>query len=718
MNEQTVGRVLQRTRTLARRLFSPTLTFQKVGFLYLLLALLLVSSFLPSDVSAAPTVISGVVNNYWPGTASVLAGSKNIALGAARDSGGPAIAVGDLVLIIQMQNASINSTNTGSYGNGSSGSGSTNVNGTGLYEYATAASAVPTGGGTLTVTGKGSGGGLLNGYTNSAANSTQGQWTFQVVRVAVYAQAQLTTTAVTADPWNGSTGGVVAIDAQGSLDLNSGTIDVSGQGFRGGGGVQMTGDTQNGHPLPDATATDYVFAVSTNNASKFNGAHDTKGEGIAGTPTFLPNLVISGYLTTGSGYPNGNMARGAPGNGGGGGTDPDPTNSSGGNGNDWNTGGGGGGNGGAGGLGGCAYSVGCGTAVLWQGRTVNGIMGGLGGAAFTNSATRVIMGGGGGAGTENNQDNGGITGFTPGPSHGATGGGIVLIRACLVQNTGTINANGATAPNTGRDGSGGGGAGGTVLVADVGTGINGVTINAKGGNGGSAWLLANGTVVTSEPDWGNNRHGPGGGGGGGAILTTGAPASTSVAAGVNGVTTSASDPFGAQSGSAGTTGTITFSNIPGVSFSCTPTAVTLSSFSARGIDSAQNGVLAAAGHITLSWTTASEVNTAGFNLYRSEQPAGPYTRINTQLIPASTDPVTGGKYQYVDANVVLGKTYYYQLEDVELNGASTRHNPVSATVPAASGSTSSAALAVGLFVGVLAVIGAGFFVMRRRVRTI
>ncbi len=85
----------------------------------------------------------------------------------------------------------------------------------------------------------------------------------------------------------------------------------------------------------------------------------------------------------------------------------------------------------------------------------------------------------------------------------------------------------------------------------------------------------------------------------------------------------------------------------------------------------------------LDWTTASELNTAGFNLYRSENANGPFIKINAQLIPASPDPLTGGKYEYLDKDVVAGHTYYYQLEDVEVSGASARHPSQAVTAAAA-----------------------------------
>jgi hypothetical protein len=140
-----------------------------------------------------------------------------------------------------------------------------------------------------------------------------------------------------------------------------------------------------------------------------------------------------------------------------------------------------------------------------------------------------------------------------------------------------------------------------------------------------------------------------------------------------------------------------------------PTAVTLSSFTAR--TASDN----AASRVTLNWTTATEIKTAGFNLYRSERADGPYTRINVQLIPGSGDSLTGGKYEYQDTKVVVGQTYYYQLEDVEFDGTSMRHKPIGVTVGTASETGISLELVAGLGLGLL-VIAAGAYTVRKRLR--
>ncbi len=82
------------------------------------------------------------------------------------------------------------------------------------------------------------------------------------------------------------------------------------------------------------------------------------------------------------------------------------------------------------------------------------------------------------------------------------------------------------------------------------------------------------------------------------------------------------------------------------------------------------------GEVAVKWTTDSEIENAGFNIYRSENLNGPYSKINNTLIPGLGNSVMGEDYEYVDTNVIDGVTYYYKLEDVEYNGGATPHGPV------------------------------------------
>lgn len=76
--------------------------------------------------------------------------------------------------------------------------------------------------------------------------------------------------------------------------------------------------------------------------------------------------------------------------------------------------------------------------------------------------------------------------------------------------------------------------------------------------------------------------------------------------------------------------------------------------------------------LIVQWTTETEVNTAGFNIYRATTQDGPYEQISAQLIPSKGDPLTGSDYEFVDKDVRVGQQYFYQLEDVEINGQANR----------------------------------------------
>ena len=465
------------------------------------------------------TNLTGVLNTYYPGTASVAAGATSITVGAATGAGS-AIAAGNLLLIIQMQDASVNDSNTVAYGNGYTGQGFTALNSAGDYEFVTAQNAVAATGGAVTIAGAGVGGGTVFAYHSAAASANAGQSTYQVIVVPQYSTASFSAaTPPTALAWNGSSGGVLALDTSSTLTLNGATVSVSGQGFRGGAGMQLTGgagaNTDYRQPAP---------ATYTGAAGGAAGYDAAKGEGIAGTPFWIESGAT--FAQGNSSYPSGtagtdgSMARGAPGNAGAGGTDADPVN------NDENAGGGGGGNGGAGGFGGDSWNS-------------NLSVGGEGGVSFPSTINRVALGGGGGAGTRNNSDGDNQA------SGGATGGGIIIIRTYALSGTATLTANGNSAYNgTANDAGGGGGAGGSIVVLSANGGESGVTLQANGGNGGNAWETESFSL--------GNRHGPGGGGGGGVVLISGTPASISIAGGTNGLTLNPGVAYGATPGASGT----------------------------------------------------------------------------------------------------------------------------------------------------------------------
>ena len=585
-----------------------------------------------------------IVNSYYPGAANANAGSTSITVGSI-DSRGSSTAIGanDMIVIMQMQGADITSTNSSAYGaNGTTGSGYTS-GGTlyaGYYEYATVSSVS---GSTLTLTV-----GLSNNYKNRTFGAN-GIRTFQVIRVPRYYTLTVTSTGtITAPAWDGSTGGVVILDAANLLSL-AGSINVAGLGFRGGGGKNLTGASNNDGNSSTSTATpsagsanllntDYRFNSPITNAKNLAGA--AKGEGIAGTPAYTYSTGATVSVTQAvEGYINGSMGRGAPGNAGGGGTDGQPLNQ-----NQSNTGGGGGGNAGAGGQGGSGWPAGMGTNDVNQYP-----YGGYGGAAFTQgSLQRIIMGGGGGAGTANNGTSSNEYNTSGGP-----GGGIIIARALLYSGSGSVTADGANGPGVTSDPSltdaaGGGGGGGTIILATYfsgTTGLGSITASAKGGVGGYMTTYYN--------------HGPGGGGGGGYIYTNGTLSSTNVTGGANGLTRTGStggainNPYGTTAGANGKVTTLSVAPL----FYCGVLPITLKSFTAS-----LNG-----SSVNLNWQIGNAVNLSYFEIEYSTD------GVNFNKIGDHDYTNNVSSYNFIHGAPEAGKNYY-RLRMVDMDGKFTYSN--------------------------------------------
>ncbi|MFZ0544095.1 MAG: hypothetical protein WAM60_01565 [Candidatus Promineifilaceae bacterium] len=556
-----------------------------------LLLILIISPFLfrVQPVSAAPgidgnqtiTAVGEVVNLYAPVTAIVgnvvTVTDINLLDDTANDYyTNDDLSAGDMILIYQAQGAAFtDSSDTMNYG-------AFDYNSAGTYEFASVASVS---GNDITVDDSNSlpysCGGVSGTYDTVNGN-------VQVIRVPQYANLIVNVGAsIVGGDWNGTIGGVVAVLVQSILTVN-GSIDVSGQGFRGG-------VVENNSPFPGRGTTNY----RTTNIN--DGAE--KGESILGYQAVYD-------------VNNGRYGRGAPANGGGGG-------------NSHNSGGGGGANGdnggtafgqglpdtsnsawdpawdiddgtagvgdplpfyfiggAGGGRGGYSYSASDQDALTvepgnaaWAGDNHRNV-GGFGGRPLNDDPSlRLFFGGGGGAGDSNNNQG----------NSGGNGGGLVVITAFTLLGTGQILANGADVPNVlppnYSDGNGGGGAGGTVVIGA--SSVAGVTISADGGNGGS---IDDGTGIGCF-DFGTEvcTVGPGGGGGGGYVHVNTAfgTLTTSVTGGANGIDTSdfvGEFPHdGATSGYDGASNTTSFS-FPGCA---SPTAIGLSGTAANNSNSAE-----------------------------------------------------------------------------------------------------------------------------------
>ncbi len=98
--------------------------------------------------------------------------------------------------------------------------------------------------------------------------------------------------------------------------------------------------------------------------------------------------------------------------------------------------------------------------------------------------------------------------------------------------------------------------------------------------------------------------------------------------------------------------------------------VELGSFTAVNLD----------GVVKLQWTTQSEQNNVGFNIYRSTSAKDGFKKINGSLIAAAGTSATPNSYSFIDDRLQDKGTYYYRLEDIDIEGQTNHHGPVTITV--------------------------------------
>ncbi|MGE4072798.1 MAG: C25 family cysteine peptidase [Lysobacterales bacterium] len=512
---------------------------------------------------------------------------------------------------------------------------------------------------------------------------------------------------VPASSWNGSTGGVIALDvrigaaynpANGTIAINgTGRIRANGVGFRGGASENQTA-ASGGAPVNTYLAND-CNAGARKGESILGWAGDNNG-GTCGS--LADNNETGSYGSAGSGAFN----RGALANGGGGG-------------NSHNAGGGGGANGGSvaawngggnpaagfasawalddntadandlptvtsastssgGGRGGytfgnqnrdaalvapgcTTFNPGCNGGQNWGGNNrLN--RGGLGGRPLnrrplgSDSVDRLYFGGGGGAGDGNNTAQQG----------GAAGGGLIfLIAQRITTNAGSvttlIEANGADALPTvpgHNDAPGGGGAGGTIVALINLSIASNVRFGANGGTGGNQ-------LITND-----ESEGPGGGGSGGVISVaagSGAP-QIQVLGALGGTSSSTSvtefTQNGATNGGAGSQGAAPPRNSQpllclqdGSTFT---TPVTNSFFRARRED----------GQLTIQFASSAEAGNLGYRLYADKD--GKRVSIDGLIASRVIDSELPQSYELSIPDAGYDQLY---LADVSITGDEVQRGP-------------------------------------------
>ena len=89
-----------------------------------------------------------------------------------------------------------------------------------------------------------------------------------------------------------------------------------------------------------------------------------------------------------------------------------------------------------------------------------------------------------------------------------------------------------------------------------------------------------------------------------------------------------------------------------------PLPVELSQFSAKFVKD----------EVVINWTTESELDNAGFNIFRSTSRTKNFQRINPKLIQGAGTTGQRNSYQFIDKTAKPDVLYYYRLEDIDLSG--------------------------------------------------
>ena len=74
------------------------------------------------------------------------------------------------------------------------------------------------------------------------------------------------------------------------------------------------------------------------------------------------------------------------------------------------------------------------------------------------------------------------------------------------------------------------------------------------------------------------------------------------------------------------------------------------------------------GQVTIAWETQSELNNAGFFIKRSQQKDSKFVAVNPTMIPGAGTTSEKQSYTYTDTTAQPNIVYYYQIEDVSLDG--------------------------------------------------
>lgn len=79
---------------------------------------------------------------------------------------------------------------------------------------------------------------------------------------------------------------------------------------------------------------------------------------------------------------------------------------------------------------------------------------------------------------------------------------------------------------------------------------------------------------------------------------------------------------------------------------------------------------------TLRWTTASEVDNFGFDVYRGDHEDGPFERLTESPIPGAGTTDLTTDYTWEDHEIDPRRVYYYYVESISLQGVREQFTPI------------------------------------------
>jgi hypothetical protein len=77
---------------------------------------------------------------------------------------------------------------------------------------------------------------------------------------------------------------------------------------------------------------------------------------------------------------------------------------------------------------------------------------------------------------------------------------------------------------------------------------------------------------------------------------------------------------------------------------------------------------------TLRWKT-NDVSNFGYDIYRAESEAGPFVKINAQVVPGTLKPGKVQNFEYVDDTIDPRQDYWYYVESISLMGERLKFTP-------------------------------------------